>query len=407
MADRLTAGVGGLALGLVLVAGAAAANARTWPDETPKPASDQSEPSKPVRKTAEWDLAKGTHLAIQGYDPVGYFPEGGGKATKGAKEFESTYEGATYRFATQAHKSLFDKDPARYEPAHGGWCSYAMWKSGDKVEIDPESFIVKDGRLFLFYDGWGGDTKKKWEKGGDHAAQAKAADDAWRKISGEEPRLPLTLQQQLDAKKAEFEARAPAATQEVYEKGIKDVGSSGVMASALKVGDTAPEFALPGATGASTSLNSMLEEGPVVLVWYRGGWCPYCNIQLHDYQSHLDEFKAAGGQLVAISPETPDHSMTTAEKQSLTFKVLSDQGNKVAKQFGIAYTLPKEVSDSFKGRLDLEKYNGDTSNELPLAAVYVVGKDRKISYVFLDQDYRKRAPVAEILKALESHKAKK
>jgi len=361
----------------------------------------------PVRNATQWDLDGKNRLAIDGYDPVAYFPEGGGKPTKGAKEHEFLYEGVTYRFASAEHLALFKQSPSKYEPAHGGWCSYAMWKNGEKVEIDPASFIVKDDRLFLFYDGWGGDTRKKWLAAGDHAAQASAADAAWKKISGESPRLAPTVQQLLDAKRAEFEQKAPAEVQSIYEKGIKDVGTSGVLASALKVGAQAPAFELPDATGKKVSLASVLKEGAAVLVWYRGGWCPYCNIQLHEYQKHLEAFKKAGGTLIAISPQSPDQSLSTAEKQGLAFTVLSDSGNAVARQFGVVYKLPKEVSEAFKGKLDLEKYNGDSSEELPLAVVYVVGRSGKIVYAFVDEDYRKRANIEEIVTALEADKPKK
>lgn len=393
--------------GLLAIAGmATAARALADPGD---PTPSASIPAKPVRNVKEWDVAKRTMLAIQGYDPVAYFPEGGGRAVKGSKDIEAAYEGVAYRFASAEHKEMFLKNPAKYEPAHGGWCSYAMWQKGEKVEVDPTSFIVKDDRLFLFYDGWGGDTRKKWLKAGDHEAQAKAADAAWKKISGEEPRTAPTLRQLLDAKKAEFEANAPPALKATFDKGVKDVGASGVMATALKVGARAPEFELPDATGKTVSLASILKDGSAVLVWYRGAWCPYCNIQLHEYQKHLGEITAAGGKLVAISPQTPDQTLSTQEKWDLKFTVLSDKGNAVAKKFGIAYTLPKEVQEAFKGMLDLEKFNGGptdgvASNELPLAVVFVIDRSGKIAYAFVDEDYKKRANVEDIVKALEAIK---
>lgn len=149
------------------------------------PAAKQTAP--PVRTIKEWSLPKrGTKLAVQGYDPVAYFAEGGGKAKKGKKSIEHVHGGVTYRFVNEKNRDLFKANPARYEPAHGGWCSWAM-RSGDKTEVDPKNFIVKDDRLFLFYKGFFGDTRKDWRKT-DHAASAKKADDSWRKISREEPR---------------------------------------------------------------------------------------------------------------------------------------------------------------------------------------------------------------------------
>ena len=141
--------------------------------------------SDAVRKVSEWNVGK-DKLAVQGYDPVAYFPEGGGVPIKGDPAIVTEYAGALYRFAKAAHREKFLANPARYEPAHGGWCSYAMLQ-GDKVQVDPTSFIVKDDRLFLFYNGFLGNTRVKWLKG-DHATEATAADAMWKTISGESAR---------------------------------------------------------------------------------------------------------------------------------------------------------------------------------------------------------------------------
>lgn len=145
------------------------------------------EPS-PVRAIEHYDLEKKKdNLAIEGYDPVAYFKEGGGKATKGKKSISTTYKQVTYTFASEENRKLFVANPAKYEPAYGGWCAWAM-TSGDKTEIDPKTFIVKNDRLYLFYNGFFGNTKKDWEKG-DHDALSSEADRAWKGISGESPRV--------------------------------------------------------------------------------------------------------------------------------------------------------------------------------------------------------------------------
>jgi hypothetical protein len=143
---------------------------------------------EPTRSTKHWNLRKKDRLAIEGHDPVAYVPEGGGKPIQGDEKITHQHKSALYRFASAANRDLFIKDPAKYEPAHGGWCSWAML-DGDKVEVDPKSAVVKDGRLFLFFKGWLGDTKAKWLKG-NHAEQAAKADAAWLKISGETARRP-------------------------------------------------------------------------------------------------------------------------------------------------------------------------------------------------------------------------
>lgn len=360
-----------------------------------------------VRATSSWNIDKKTSLAIQGYDPVAYFPEGGGKAMKGDAAISTTYQGVTYRFANAANRDTFLENPARYEPAHGGWCSWAM-KDGDKVDVDPKTFIVQDNRLFLFYNGLLGNTRAKWLKG-DHAQEATQADAKWKGLSGEEPRTgeaptakQESLRTQLDALKAKFASAAPAETLAVYEQGIQDVAKSGVMDSVLAVGAKAPDFTLPDATGASTQLSTMLAKGPVVMVWYRGAWCPYCNLELAAYQKMANDFRDAGATLVAISPMTPDNSMSLSEKQHLAFTVLSDEKLRVAEQYGLAYTLPEKVSSSFKGKLDLAKFNGDDSNRLPITATFVVDRDGTIRNVWANADYRERAEPSEVLQAVKA-----
>ena len=149
-------------------------------------ASSGDKSDEAVRKASEWNLGK-DKLAMKGYDPIAYFPEGGGTATTGDANITTEYGGVVYRFASTAHRETFLANPARYEPAHGGWCSYAMLE-GDKVQVDPKSFIVKRDRLFLFYKGLLGDTRAKWLKA-EHATEAMTADGMWKKISGESPRM--------------------------------------------------------------------------------------------------------------------------------------------------------------------------------------------------------------------------
>jgi peroxiredoxin/YHS domain-containing protein len=357
-----------------------------------------------VRTVSAWNLEAKSKLAIKGYDPVAYFS---GSPQRGKDNITTDYNGAVYHFATAANRDAFLADPAKYEPAYGGWCAWAM-KDGEKVEVDPTKFIVKNDRLYLFYDGFWGNTKAKWEKE-DHAAQVKQADAKWKTLSGEDPAMlkpaehsAATLKPQLDAMRENFATKAPADVIALYDKGIRDVAAGGVTETALKVGAKAPEFTLPDANGESVALTTLLAKGPVFVTWYRGAWCPYCNIQLREYQKAMPELTALGANLVAISPQTPDNSLTTQQKNELSFNVLSDKSNAVAKQYGIAYTLPPEIAASFKGKLDLAKFNGDESNELPLSATYVIGTDGVIRYAFVDADYRNRAEPADIIAALRA-----
>ena len=130
-----------------------------------------------AKRVAEFNLEK--KVAIQGYDPVAYFTQK--KAVKGKTTFATTYEGVVYNFSSQANKDLFLKSPASYEPQYGGWCSYAMGANGEKVEIDPETFKIVDGKLNLFYNAYFNNTLKSWNK--DEVNLKKKADANWKKIS--------------------------------------------------------------------------------------------------------------------------------------------------------------------------------------------------------------------------------
>lgn len=204
----------------------------------------------------------------------------------------------------------------------------------------------------------------------------------------------------LDEKKQRFLQTADSAKISDYDAGLKSVEETGILGKALNVGDTVIDFNLPDQNGKTVSLSELLENGPVVLTWYRGGWCPYCNMTLAFLQEKLPEFEAANGQLVAVSPELPDSSLSTIEKNELSFTVLSDVGNVVARQYGVVFKLTDAVAQRYQNGFNLHAYNGDESDELPLAATYVIDIDGIIRYAFLDVDYRNRAEPKDILEVL-------
>ena len=191
---------------------------------------------------------------------------------------------------------------------------------------------------------------------------------------------------------------------EIYADGITSVVNSGILDKALNIGDKAPNFTLNNALNQPVSLYNTLENGPVVLTWFRGGWCPYCNITLHHLQEHLPEFKKAGATLLALTPELPDNSLNTSEKNNLEFTVLSDIRNTIGKTYGVVFELTKEVASIYQEGFGLNQKNGDNSNELPLAATYVIDKKGVIQYAFLDADYKERAESKEIVSALNKLK---
>lgn len=131
------------------------------------------------KRTSQLNLENG--LALQGYDAVAYFKQQ--KAVKGKPAFMATYEGVTYQFATQANKEAFLKNPSGYEPQYGGWCAFAMGDYGKKVEVNPETFKILDGKLYLFYNAYFNNTLKSWNK--DETNLKKKADANWKKISNQ------------------------------------------------------------------------------------------------------------------------------------------------------------------------------------------------------------------------------
>lgn len=196
--------------------------------------------------------------------------------------------------------------------------------------------------------------------------------------------------------------KIPEETMKIMMGSIKRLIESGIAEGGMKTGDAAPDFSLPSATGKTVSLSDILANGPAVVNFYRGAWCPYCNLELHALQTALPEIENLGARLVAISPNLPDKSLTSIEKHSLKFDVLSDIGNKTAREYGLVFTLDEEIQPIYKQfGLDIPGHNGDESWELPIPATYLIGTDRKIAYGFVDADYTKRMEPEEILVQLK------
>lgn len=212
------------------------------------------------------------------------------------------------------------------------------------------------------------------------------------------------LKDELDGFKAQFAQKNNASVVDAYEKGIDELRAAGLEANALKPGDRAPDFTLPDATGATVSLRDRLKAGPVVLKFYRGGWCPYCNLDLRAWQKALPELQAAGAQLVAISPESPDNSLSTHEKNALAFSVLSDVGAAVAGAYRLAFRLSPELKALYQARgRDLGEWNGGDWT-LPVPGTFVVGADGRIALAHVDADYRARLEPADAIAAVRAMK---
>ena len=186
-----------------------------------------------------------------------------------------------------------------------------------------------------------------------------------------------------------------------FDAGATELGARTWPAKA--VGDAAPDFELPDARGGSVTLAGLRSDGPVVLVFYRGAWCPYCNLQLRAFQAALADIRAAGARLVAISPQTPDNSLTLAEQAELAFPVLSDVGNAVARGYGLVFELDADDRAVHSGvGIDLAAFNGDESWELPAPAVFVVDGGGTIRYTSVAGDFRWRVGPDEVLAVLRA-----
>lgn len=211
-----------------------------------------------------------------------------------------------------------------------------------------------------------------------------------------------SLAEQLAEFRASFEEQVPADAKAAMAAATEALETAGLVNQALTVGDVAPDFELPDATGKSVRLQDLLKQGPVVINFYRGEWCPYCNLELRAFQALLPEFKQANTTLVGISPELPDHSLSVTEKHSLEFAVLSDVGNKVSRQYGLIFALAEALRPIYKAfGIDIPASNGDDSYELPMPATYVIDQSGRIRYAFAEADYTQRAEPQDVLAVVQ------
>lgn len=195
----------------------------------------------------------------------------------------------------------------------------------------------------------------------------------------------------------------PPETLSVFDGDAKNLEETHRAILKLNVGDNASDFSLTNAKGEVVTLSKILESDKAVLVFYRGTWCPYCNLQLAHYQNSLSEINGLGAKLLAISPQNPDASLSMKEKNDLEFEVLSDNGNLVARKYTTVFKNGEEALEEMKTLgIDFDTHYSDDSKELPVPAVFVVGRDGKITFAKAEGgDYRNRVDVSEIINALK------
>jgi peroxiredoxin len=208
----------------------------------------------------------------------------------------------------------------------------------------------------------------------------------------------LEQREQLHARLAD---QAPAALLNGFAAAAQRLDAVAFAARAPKVGDEAPDFALPDQRGDEIWLSALVRAGPVVLIFYRGEWCPYCNLQLRAFQANLAQLAQHRAQLVAISPQTPDHSLSMAEKNDLEFAVLSDVGAQVIDRYGLRYEMDDDTRALFESvGNDLDEHNGAGHWVLPAAAAFVIDRHGIVCYANVRGDWRERAEPADVLTVL-------
>jgi peroxiredoxin len=216
----------------------------------------------------------------------------------------------------------------------------------------------------------------------------------------------MTLQSKLDAFKADFKGGkapyfAPPEIHPIMERATAELIASGQAGRALKAGDRAPAFTLNDPDGQQVASSDLLAQGPLIISFYRGVWCPYCNLELQALQETLPQFQALGASLVAISPQMAANSRKSQRQNKLDFAILSDTHNDVAAAFGLRFAMPDYLVELYKNlKNDLPAFNGDPSWTLPMPARYVIGQDGIIAYAEVNPDYTLRPEPESMLPVL-------
>jgi peroxiredoxin len=212
----------------------------------------------------------------------------------------------------------------------------------------------------------------------------------------------MSLAQDLSNFRTAFTGKVDPSIAAMMARADLDLSASDIASRALQAGDKAPDFELTDTIGGIVTLSDRLVNGPVVVSFYRGGWCPYCNLELKALQVALPRIESMGATLLAVSPQLPDESLSTAQKNALDFSVLSDLGGDVAKSYGVAFDLADDLRPIYdKFGHGLPKVNG-AGWLLPIPATYVIDRDGTIVLAFVDTDYRTRLEPDAIIAALEA-----
>ncbi|MCZ6829521.1 MAG: peroxiredoxin-like family protein [Gammaproteobacteria bacterium] len=210
-----------------------------------------------------------------------------------------------------------------------------------------------------------------------------------------------SLKEGFAALQMELAASLPEEANKLLKQATQRLVDGALINLLITVGDKFPQFSLPNVVGNAINSEDLLGQGPLVVSFYRGGWCPYCNLELRAYQAVLDDIHTLGAELVAISPQLPDESMTMVAKANLTFEVLSDTGNSLAEHLGLVFEVTDKVADLYRSMgYDLERINGNVHWTLPVPATFVIGMDNTVVRAYSHADHTRRLEPAEALDSL-------
>jgi peroxiredoxin len=213
----------------------------------------------------------------------------------------------------------------------------------------------------------------------------------------------MSLQEKLNTLKTEFETKmAPPGAVAVMHRVTDELIASGQAERALKAGDRAPEFTLPDPEGKLVASQELLAKGPLVVTFYRGAWCPYCNLDLQALEEARPEIEARGASLIAVSQQTAANSRKSQRSNKLGFPIVGDKGGELAEKFGLRWHLPEDLKTIHKQLgADLVAFNGEDSWTLPMPARYVIGQDGIIAYAEINPDYTRRPEPSDVFPILD------
>jgi len=213
----------------------------------------------------------------------------------------------------------------------------------------------------------------------------------------------MSLQTRLDTLKKEFTANVPDDLLAVMNQETEKLIASDIISKSVKVGEILPDGKLTAVNGEQVSVDQLLGGKPLVISFYRGGWCPYCVLELKALESVSSEIKELGANIIAMTPESSSHVKETKQKNGVTFEVYSDEGSHFAKELGLVFTLPKSLQEIYLTfDIDVEKHNGESKFELPIPTTLIIKPNREIVYIYADGDYTKRSEPSVLLEVLKN-----